>query len=30
VTLAPGSPVGYALTPDKTTLLHAGQLPTCA
>jgi len=29
VTLAPGSPIGYALTPGKITLLHAGQLPTC-
>jgi cytoskeleton protein RodZ len=29
VTLAPGSPIGYELTPGKTTLLHAGQLPTC-
>jgi cytoskeleton protein RodZ len=29
VTLAPGSPIGYALTPGKTTLLPAGQLPTC-
>ena len=30
VTLAPGSPIGYALTPGKTTLLTAGHLPTCA
>jgi cytoskeleton protein RodZ len=30
VTLAPGSPIGYELTPGKTSLLHAGQLPTCA
>jgi cytoskeleton protein RodZ len=29
VTLAPGSPIGYELTPGKTTLLPAGQLPTC-
>jgi cytoskeleton protein RodZ len=29
VTLAPGSPIGYMLTPGKTTLLSAGQLPTC-
>jgi cytoskeletal protein RodZ len=29
VTLAPGSPIGYSLTPGKTTLLSAGQLPTC-
>jgi cytoskeleton protein RodZ len=29
VTLAPGSPIGYALTPGKTTELSAGQLPTC-
>jgi len=29
VTLAPGSPIGYALTPGKTMLLPAGQLPTC-
>ncbi len=30
VTLAPGSPIGYELTPGKTTELSAGQLPTCA
>ncbi|MGO9906850.1 MAG: helix-turn-helix domain-containing protein [Solirubrobacteraceae bacterium] len=30
VTLAPGSPIGYELTPGKTTVLAAGQLPTCA
>jgi cytoskeleton protein RodZ len=30
VTIAPGSPVGYELTPGKTTVLSAGQLPTCA
>jgi cytoskeleton protein RodZ len=30
VTLAPGSPIGYELTPGKTTVLPAGQLPTCA
>jgi cytoskeletal protein RodZ len=30
VTPAPGSPIGYELTPGKMTLLHAGQLPTCA
>ena len=30
VTLAPGSPIGYELTPGKTTELPAGQLPTCA
>jgi cytoskeleton protein RodZ len=29
VTIAPGSPIGYELTPGKTTLLPAGQLPTC-
>jgi cytoskeleton protein RodZ len=29
VTLAPGSPIGYELTPGKTTVLQAGQLPTC-
>jgi cytoskeleton protein RodZ len=29
VTLAPGSPIGYELTPGRTTVLHAG-LPTCA
>jgi len=29
VTLAPGSPIGYEVTPTKTTQLHAGQLPTC-
>jgi cytoskeleton protein RodZ len=27
--VAPGSPIGYALTPGKTTQLPAGQLPTC-
>jgi hypothetical protein len=27
--VAPGSPIGYELTPEKTTLLPAGQLPTC-
>jgi cytoskeletal protein RodZ len=30
VTLAPGSPIGYEITPGKTTVLSAGQLPTCA
>jgi cytoskeleton protein RodZ len=30
VTLAPGSPIGYEITPGKTTELSAGQLPTCA
>jgi cytoskeleton protein RodZ len=30
VTLAPGSPIGYEITPQKTTQLSAGQLPTCA
>jgi cytoskeletal protein RodZ len=30
VTIAPGSPIGYELTPGKMTLLPAGQLPTCA
>lgn len=29
VTLAPGSPIGYEVTPAKTTQLPAGQLPTC-
>jgi cytoskeleton protein RodZ len=29
VTLAPGAPIGYELTPGKTTLLNAAQLPTC-
>ena len=29
VTLAPGSPIGYEITPGKTTELSAGQLPTC-
>jgi cytoskeleton protein RodZ len=29
VTLAPGSPIGYEITPGKTTPLPAGQLPTC-
>ncbi len=29
VALAPGSPIGYEVTPAKTTQLHAGQLPTC-
>ena len=30
VTLAAGSPIGYEITPAKTTELSAGQLPTCA
>ena len=30
VTVGPGAPVGYELTPGKTTPLPAGQLPTCA
>jgi cytoskeleton protein RodZ len=30
VAIAPGSPIGYELTPGKTTVLPAGQLPTCA
>jgi hypothetical protein len=30
MTLAPGSPIGYELTPGKTRLLASGQLPTCA
>jgi len=30
VTVANSSPIGYALTPGKTTPLPAGQLPTCA
>jgi cytoskeleton protein RodZ len=30
VTVANASPVGYELTPGKTTPLAAGQLPTCA
>jgi cytoskeletal protein RodZ len=30
VRIAPGSPIGYELTPGKTSLLPAGQLPTCA
>ena len=30
VTIAPGSPIGYELTPGKTTVLSGGQLPTCA
>ncbi|HTU86815.1 MAG TPA: RodZ domain-containing protein [Solirubrobacteraceae bacterium] len=29
VTLASGSPIGYEITPGKTTLLPDGQLPTC-
>jgi cytoskeletal protein RodZ len=29
VPVASGSPIGYELTPGKTTLLPAGQLPTC-
>jgi cytoskeleton protein RodZ len=29
VTLAPGSPIGYSLTPGRTTVLSAAQLPTC-
>jgi cytoskeletal protein RodZ len=29
VPVAPGSPIGYEFTPGKTTLLPAGQLPTC-
>jgi cytoskeletal protein RodZ len=30
VPVGPGAPVGYELTPGKTTPLPAGQLPTCA
>ena len=30
VTPTVGSPIGYALTPGKTSPLRAGQLPTCA
>jgi cytoskeleton protein RodZ len=30
VPVANSSPIGYALTPGKTTPLSAGQLPTCA
>ncbi len=30
VPVAPGSPIGYELTPSKTSLLPAGRLPTCA
>ena len=30
VTVGPGAPVGYELTPGKTTLLSAAQRPTCA
>jgi cytoskeleton protein RodZ len=30
VTIAPGSPIGYELTPGKMRLLAPGQLPTCA
>ncbi len=30
VTPTPGSPIGYELTPGKTTPLPASQLPTCA
>jgi cytoskeletal protein RodZ len=29
VPVASGSPIGYEFTPGKTTLLSAGQLPTC-
>jgi cytoskeleton protein RodZ len=29
VTLAPGSPIGYQITPGKTSLLPAAQQPTC-
>jgi cytoskeleton protein RodZ len=29
VTIATGSPIGYELTPGKTRLLAAGQMPTC-
>ena len=29
VTVANSSPIGYELTPGKTTPLPAGQLPTC-
>ncbi len=29
VTVANSSPIGYALTPGKTSPLAAGQLPTC-
>jgi cytoskeleton protein RodZ len=30
VPVGPGAPVGYALTPGKTTVLPAAQRPTCA
>jgi hypothetical protein len=30
VTVGPGAPVGYELTPGKTTPLAPGRLPTCA
>ena len=30
VPVGPGAPVGYELTPGKTTPLPAGRLPTCA
>jgi cytoskeleton protein RodZ len=30
VTVGPGAPVGYELTPGKTTVLPAAQRPTCA
>jgi cytoskeletal protein RodZ len=30
VTVGPGAPIGYVLTPGKTTPLPAGRLPTCA
>ncbi len=30
VTPTVGSPIGYELTPGKTSPLPAGQLPTCA
>ncbi len=30
VPVGPGAPVGYELTPGKTTALPAGRLPTCA
>jgi hypothetical protein len=30
VPVGPGAPVGYELTPGKTTVLAAAQRPTCA
>jgi cytoskeletal protein RodZ len=30
VPVGPGAPIGYELTPGKTTLLSAGQRPSCA